>query len=284
MRAFLAADVQNDLSAVHHQCPIAERERGAHIMRHHQARQLLFRRDARGHGKDLLCRTGVERCGMLVEQQELRSGDRRHQKRQRLPLTAGQEPHRLPQPIFQAHIQLAQLRAEALAVPAADMPQPAAAAGRQRQVFFDRHPRCAAAHRILKQTADDLRPPIFRQERHILSVQQDLAAVRQKAAADGAEQRGFSRAVCADDRDKISVRHAERQLVQGALLVDRSGIEGLGDVLQLQHVSQPAFLCMRRRRTGSCVLRYGIEIASTTMTADTSFSMNAGMSSRSATV
>ena len=52
--------------------------------------------------------------------------------------------------------QLAQLRAEALAVPAADMPQPAAAAGGQREIFLDRHARRAAAHRILKQTADDL--------------------------------------------------------------------------------------------------------------------------------
>ena len=63
-----------------------------------------------------------------------------------------------------------------------------------------------------------------------------------------------------------------------------AGIEGLGDFLQFQHLSQPAFLCILRRRTGSRVLRYGIEIASTTMTADTSFSINAGISSRSATV
>ena len=156
MCAFYTADVQNDLTSVHHQRPITERERGAHIMRHHQAGQLLFSRDARGHGKNFLCCGRIECRGVLIEQQEFRPGDRRHQKRQRLPLTAGQKPHRLPQPILQSHIQFAQLRAEALAVPAADMPQPAAAAGGQREIFLDRHARRAAAHRILKQTADDL--------------------------------------------------------------------------------------------------------------------------------
>ena len=45
-------------------------------------------------------------------------------------------------------------------------------------------------------------------------------------------------AVRADDGDKISVRHAERQIVQSAFLVDRSGIESFGDILQLQHASQ----------------------------------------------
>lgn len=86
-------------------------------------------------------------------------------------------------------------------------------------------------------------------------VEQDLSAVRQKVSADRSEQRGFSGAVRADDGDKISVRHAERQIVQSAFLIDRSGIESFGNTLQLQHASQSAFLCIRRRMTGSCVLR-----------------------------
>lgn len=85
--------------------------------------------------------------------------------------------------------------------------------------------------------------------------EQDLSAVRQKVSADRSEQRGLSGAVRADDGDKISVRHAERQIVQSAFLIDRSGIESFGNTLQLQHASQSAFLCIRRRMTGSCVLR-----------------------------
>ena len=125
-------------------------------MRYHQACQLLLGRDARSHGQNFLCRTRIERCRVLVEQKKLGLCYRCHQERQRLALTAGQKPHRLPQAVFQPHIQLAQLFAEIFAVTAADLPQPAAASGGKRQIFFDRHARRAAAHRILKQTADDL--------------------------------------------------------------------------------------------------------------------------------
>lgn len=237
MRTLFTADVQNNPSAVHHQRPIAERECGAHIVRHHQTRQLLPGGNARGHGENLLRRPRVKRRGVFVEQQKLRLGDRCHQKRQRLPLPAGQQSDRLAYPILQSHIQLAQPLAEVFAVTAADAAEPAAAPGGERQIFFDRHARRGAAHRILKQPSDDLRAPVLRQKRHVLPVEEDFAAIRQKAPADRAEQRGFSRAVRADDRDEISVRHAERKLMQGAFFVDRSGMEGLGDVFQLQHIS-----------------------------------------------
>ena len=129
MSALRPPDIQNDLAVIHHQRPIAESERGAHIMRYHQACQLLLGRDVRSHGQNFLCRTRIERCRVLVEQKELGLCYRRHQERQRLTLTAGQKPHRLPQAVFQPHIQLTQLFAEIFAVTAADLPQPAAAPG-----------------------------------------------------------------------------------------------------------------------------------------------------------
>ena len=47
-----------------------------------------------------------------VQTQKLRRDEGCHEQGERLALTAGQKPHRLPQAVFQPHIQLTQLFAE----------------------------------------------------------------------------------------------------------------------------------------------------------------------------
>ena len=54
---------------------------------------------------DLVGTFRVERCGMLVEQQQLRFQPRSHQQRQRLPLPAGQSPNGVFDPILKSHVQ-----------------------------------------------------------------------------------------------------------------------------------------------------------------------------------
>ena len=52
---------------------------------------------------DLLGRPRIERGGVLVEQQEVGSRDRRHEQRHRLPLAAGQRAHRRLQTALEPH-------------------------------------------------------------------------------------------------------------------------------------------------------------------------------------
>ena len=164
--ALRPADIQNDLAVIHHQRPIAESECGAHLMRYHQACQLLLGRDARSHGQNFLCRTRIERYRVLVEQKKLGLCYRCHQERQRLALTAGQKPHRLPQAVFQPHIQLAQLFAEIFAVTAAGAPPASRRVRRQAPDFLRSScpARCRASDPDDRQ-ADDFGAPVLRPER-----------------------------------------------------------------------------------------------------------------------
>ena len=68
-------------------------------------------------------------------------------------------------------------------------------------------------------------------EGDVLPIELDAAAVGEEAPCDGIEQRRFSRAVCADDGDEVTVAHVERKSAQGSFFVDRSGIKGFADVV-----------------------------------------------------
>ena len=70
-----------------------------HVVRHHQAGDVMLRHDALREREHLFRRARVERRRVLVEQQQLRRHHRRHQKRQRLPLTAREQTDGLAQPV-----------------------------------------------------------------------------------------------------------------------------------------------------------------------------------------
>ena len=121
------------------------------------------------------------------------------------------------------------------------MAQPAAGGRRQGEIFLDGHMGGAAAHGVLEQAADLPGALILRLEGDVLAVQVNISAVGEKAAADGVEQSGFARAVGADDGDEVTGVQVQAQVPQGYLFVDGAGVEGFGDVVDLQHVSGPPF-------------------------------------------
>ena len=116
------------------------------------------------------------------------------------------------------------------------MRKPAAAFCRHCEVFLDAHARCAAAHGVLEQPAYAACALVFGHEGYILPVELDAAAVGEETSGDGVEERRFASAVCADDGYEVAVVHIKRKPAQGGLFIDRSGIKGLADVIELQHV------------------------------------------------
>ena len=113
----------------------------------------------------------------------------------------------------------------------------------QRKVFFNGHVGSRALERVLKQVADDLAALMLRLKGDVLSAQQDAALIRDKAAGDGVEQGGFARAVGAHDGGKIPGLHVQADAVQCYFFIDRAGVEGLVQVVQLKHFHLTAPPC-----------------------------------------
>ena len=188
---------------------------------------------------------GVKRRGVLVQKQQLRLLQSRHQQRQRLTLAAGQQTDLGGHPVFQSQIKNPQLLLIELPVRLGDAgPKGSglAPACRQRKVFLDLHSRGSAHHGVLKHPADVLCPLILRQGGHIHAVNEDFTGVHLKHSGDGVEHGALARAVAADDGDEIALVHGQIQTVQRHLLVHRSGVEGLADIFQLQHRHTSFFL------------------------------------------
>ena len=116
---------------------------------------------------------------------------------------------------------------------------------REGEVFLDAHVRRGAAQRVLKQPPDDAAAVMLACKGNVLAIQQNTALVHIKATCDGVEKRGLARAVRADNGDEITLVQMERQIGNGALFVHRSDVEGLGDVLNVQHISCPPSLLPR---------------------------------------
>ena len=111
--------------------------------------------------------------------------------------------------------------------------EPAALSGCQREIFFDRHARGAAAHGVLKETSDLLGTLVLGGQRDIRTVQRDFAGVGDEASGNRAEERRLARAVCADDRNEIAWTDVKRNIVERELCILGAGIEGFRDVCEL---------------------------------------------------
>ena len=69
--ALLAADVQHNMTVVHHQRAVAQGQRVVHVVGDHQAGQVVFGHDFFGQLQHLVRRAGVQRRRVLVKQQQL---------------------------------------------------------------------------------------------------------------------------------------------------------------------------------------------------------------------
>ena len=107
----------------------------------------------------LLRRGRVQGGGVLVQQQQLGGHHGGHEQGQGLPLTAGEEAHRLAHPVLQAHVQPGELLPEERLVGLGDPAEEGTLAlggaeiG-QGQVLLDGHVGGGAPHGVLEQTAD----------------------------------------------------------------------------------------------------------------------------------
>ncbi len=106
----LAPHVQDDPALVHHDQTVAVADRVAHVVGDHQRGQMLLGHDAVRQLQHLRGGGGVERGGVLVEQQQLGPAQRGHQQRQRLALTAGEQPDLDGQTLLQPEPEIGQQR------------------------------------------------------------------------------------------------------------------------------------------------------------------------------
>ena len=161
-----------------------------------------------GETDDLVGAFGIERGGVLVQQQQFGLEPGGHQQRQGLPLSAGKAADRVVDAIFQSHVQRADAVAQFVACSFRCNAQPsprgwprrAAMARFSAMVMFGAVPlkgfwktrpmsraRLCSGQRVMSRPASVMR-----------------AGVHEKRAGDGVEQSGFSRAVGADDDEKRS--------------------------------------------------------------------------------
>ena len=188
---------------------------------------------------------------MLVQQEDFGRHHGGHEQGQRLTLSAGQQTHRLAHPVLQPHVQLSQL------VPEKGPVGPARAAEKgvlvlggaqvgQSQILLDGHVGGGALHGVLEQPPQLPAALVLRLEGDILPVQHHGAPVGEEHPGDGVEQGGLARPVGAHHGDEVPGGQVEIYPVQRLLLVDGAGVEGLGDIVQLQHLA-PSF-----RRASFC--------------------------------
>ena len=163
---FLAAHIVDDVTLVHHDQAVAVLDGILHVVGDHQGGQVVFLDDLLGQRQHLGRGLGVKGGGVLVQQQELGLFEGRHQQRDSLALTAGEQADLAGHTVFQPQIQ----RFEQLVVFVvlllrdADLQRAGqAAAGRQREIFIDLHGSRRAHHRVLKHTAQKFGAFVLRQ-------------------------------------------------------------------------------------------------------------------------
>ena len=215
-----------------------------HVMRDHQRGQPVLLHDAVRQVKHLGGRARVERGGVLVEKQQLRLLQRRHQERQRLPLAAGEQTDLRGHALLKAEIERMETFLVLGALRLCDAPFQAPvlpAAGGEGEVFFDLHGGRGAHHGILKHAAEKRGTLMLRQAGDVRAVNDDLAAVDLERARNGVQHSRLPCPVAADDSDEIAVVQGQIQVIQRRFGVDRTGVEGFADIDKLKHGAIPPF-------------------------------------------
>ena len=184
---------------------------------------------------------GVQSSGVFVQKQQLGGHQSGHQQGQGLTLAAGEKTHRVAHAVFQSQSQLSQPIPELGTIPLVDHGE-GRGVGRcshvgQGQIFLNGHVGCSALQRILEHTADELAALVVRQIGDVAAVQGDGTAVHHEGTGDGIEQCGLACTVGTENGDEIPLVQMQVQIGQGLLFVDGAGIEGLGDVMDFQHLT-----------------------------------------------
>ena len=245
-----------------------------HVVGDHHGGETVFPHDAVGKLENLGRRCGIERGGMLVEQQQPGLLKRRHQQRYRLPLAAGEKPDLRCKPILQTEIQLAELFAVHIALVAADVPAKpelfAAPVG-ESEILLELHIRGGAHHRVLKDAPDERRALIVRETGDVVPVDDDRTAVNRPYARHSVQKRGFSRAVAADHRDEVALLQMKIDARERPALVDRAGVERFVYAINVEHHCPIASFCprffARLNELMDCFCRYGTARNSATISA-----------------
>ena len=77
---------------------------------------------------------------------------------------------------------------------------------------------------------------MFLLECDVFPVQADPTAVGEERAGDGVEQSGLACPVAADNRCEIPSLQIQSHIPESCLLIDRSGIEGFCNMVDLKHI------------------------------------------------
>ena len=240
----------------------------------HHGGETVFLHDAVGKLQHLCRRRGVERGGVLVEQQQPRLLERRHQQRYRLPLSAGEQADLRCQPVLQPEIQLAQPLAVHVALLAVDVPAKpelfSAPVG-ESEIFFELHIRGGAHHGVLKDAPDERRALIVRETGDVVPVDDDRAAVHGPYARYRVEKRRLACAVAADHGDEIALFKMQIDARERPALVDRAGVERLVNMVDIEHHCPIASFCprffARLNELLDCFCKYGTARNSATISA-----------------
>ena len=223
---------------MHRDQPIAKRCGLLHRVGHHQRRRTRLGDEPRRQADHELGASRVERRGVLVEQKHLGIRERRHQQRDRLPLSAREEADRIVEPVLEPEPDLRQevapLRPFRTAKQRRQRPC-AAALRRQRQVLRDGQLRRGAREGILEDPAHQMRPPMLRPAGHVDAVDEHATRIEFERSRDRTLKRALARAVGSDHHRERTGLECEVDARKRPHLVGGAGIEGLSHRLKPQH-------------------------------------------------
>jgi len=175
---------------------------------------------------------------VLVQQQQLGLFQGRHQQGDCLALAAGKQTDLAGHAVLQAQAQgFKQLVVLGIFLFGNTNAQGAArtAAGGQGQVFINLHRGGGAHHGVLEHTANVSGALVLRQAGDILTINNNLAHIHRPHTGNSIQHGGLARTVAADYGDEIAVLQCQVQIIQGNLLVDRTGVKSLVNVFDLKH-------------------------------------------------
>ena len=87
--------------------------------------------------------------------------------------------------------------------------------------------------------ANHLAAAIFPHKRDVLPVQLNSALIHVEITGNRAKYGGFARAVGTNDGGKFACVQMKAQIVQRRLLIDGTGVKGLGNIGECQHFAPP---------------------------------------------
>src|SRR5690606_9910038 len=182
---FRARYIEHHITLMQHDGTLADIERLTHAVRDHHGGELAFGHYACGQFKYKLGGAGVERSGMLVEQQYTRRAQCSHQQTDGLALATRQQAYAVGQAVFQPQSQYRQTFAKLVAhgfLYGRTQPAAFTTAIGQGQIFFNREIFAGARHGVLEYPSHAFRTRPDRLPCYVLPVDDDAAAVNGQVA------------------------------------------------------------------------------------------------------